>query len=442
MTLPAVFQTAFGCTLALSGLYLTCFLRFYPQRRIFRALFSFFKGSVSKKDGQEGISSFSASAAALAGTLGTGNIAGVAAALVSGGAGAIFWMWVSAFFGMALKYAEIFLSARLSREESDGPISYIQKAFPGGKLAILFAAGCTSASFGIGNLAQVNAAAESMYDACGFPRILTGVLIAAAVFLIYSGGKKQVASLAAWFVPLTGGVYLAAALWIILPRLSLLPGVFRMIVSDAFTPGAVGGGMVGFLTGRAFRCGIARGVFTNEAGLGSAPIIHSASCPSSPEEEGLWGVAEVTLDTLVMCTLTAAVILVTAPHSPGSDSISLTAEAFSSALGGWAKLFLAGASRLFAFSSILTWEWCGESALLFLCPNQTGIRIYHLLFLAACVLGSVLPVKAVLSISDLLNFYMCLPNLLAIFRLKGELKTKSPKSSAYKKQKLQIPFAE
>ncbi len=244
-----------------------------------RSRCQFSRGSVSKKDGQEGISSFSASAAALAGTLGTGNIAGVAAALVSGGAGAVFWMWVSAFFGMALKYAEIFLSARLSREESDGPISYIQKAFPGGKLAILFAAGCTGASFGIGNLAQVNAAAESMYDACGFPRILTGVLIAAAVFLIYSGGKKQVASLAAWFVPLTGGVYLAAALWIILPRLSLLPGVFRMIVSDAFTPGAVGGGMVGFLTGRAFRCGIARGVFTNEAGLGSAPIIHSASRP-------------------------------------------------------------------------------------------------------------------------------------------------------------------
>ena len=414
----------FGISIAVCGGYMTFYLRFYPQKKLFYSLRRFFAGAGSEKKGK-GISSFSASAAALAGTLGTGNIAGVAAALMSGGPGAIFWMWCSAILGMSLKYAEILLSVRFRKDGEGGPMYYISRAFGNEKLSWVFACGCIGASFGVGNLAQVNAAADSIESAFGLPFLFTGGVIAVAAGIVMMGGKQRIAAAAAKLVPLIGGIYLAGAALAILPRLHLLPGMVAMIVGDAFTPRSAWGGIVGVMTSRAFRSGITRGVFTNEAGLGSAPIIHAASEEAVPSEEGLWGVAEVALDTLVMCTMTAAVILLTVGLDSGLDGAELTLAAFSCIFGQGAKGFLAVATLLFAFSSLLTWSWCGESALRYLGCGKNGTVIYRAFFLGAAVFGGIIPVQTVLTISDLLNFYMCLPNLLAIFRLKKVIREES-----------------
>ncbi len=421
-----LFPTLFGCAIAGSGLFMTLYLRFYPQRNIFHALKVFFSGSISavrsnpntrKKD--DGISSFAASASALAGTLGTGNIAGVAAALVSGGPGAIFWMWIGAFLGMSLKYAEIFLSVRFRKgNPPDCYPDYIEKAFPAGKGTAVFAIGCIGASLGVGNLAQVNAAADAVQMAFHFPLAFTGMILALGVAFVLIGGKKRIAAAAEKVIPLVGAAYFLVAFLVIFLRIRYLPEVIRLIFIDALNSNAVRGGFFGILTSRAFRSGITRGVFTNEAGLGSASIVHSASSGTSPSEEGLWGVAEVTLDTLIMCTLTAAVILLTAPHPGSLDSVRLTAFAFSSVLGDWTEYFLAVASILFAFSSLLTWEWCGESAVFMLGGQQKSIFFYRIFFIGCVLFGSILPVHIVLSISDLLNFYMCLPNILSILRFR------------------------
>lgn len=422
--------TLFGISIAVSGGYMTVYLRFFPQKKLFYSLRRFFAGAASGNKGK-GISSFSASAAALAGTLGTGNIAGVAAALTSGGPGAVFWMWCSAILGMSLKYAEILLSVRFSKDREGGPMYYISKAFGNEKLAWVFACGCIGASFGVGNLAQINAAADSLKAAFGCPQLLSGGVIAVCAGIVMMGGKKRIADASARLVPLMGGIYLAGAALIILPRLHLLPQLFMLIVGDAFTPRSAFGGIIGVMTSQAFRSGITRGVFTNEAGLGSAPIIHAASDERSPAEEGLWGVAEVALDTLVMCTMTAAVILLTVGLNSGLDGAELTLAAFSDVFGKGAAGFLGIATLLFAFSSLLTWSWCGESALRYLGGRKKGLIVYRILFLSAAVFGGVIPVQTVLAVSDLLNFYMCLPNLLAIFRLQKVVRRETDEISLW-----------
>lgn len=428
--------TLFGISIAVSGGYMTVYLRFFPQKKLFYSLRRFFAGAAASDKGkrlstEKGISSFSASAAALAGTLGTGNIAGVAAALTSGGPGAVFWMWCSAILGMSLKYAEILLSVHFSKDREGGPMYYISRAFGSEKLSWVFAVGCIGASFGVGNLAQVNAAADSIESAFGLPQLITGGLIACCAGIVMMGGKKRIAAASARLVPLMGGIYLVGAALVILPRLHLLPQLFELIVSDAFTPRSAFGGIIGVMTSRAFRSGITRGVFTNEAGLGSAPIIHAASDEGNPAEEGLWGVAEVALDTLVMCTMTAAVILLTVGLDSGLDGAELTLAAFSDVFGKGAAGFLGIATLMFAFSSLLTWSWCGESALRYLGGGKMGLFVYRALFLGAAVFGGIIPVQTVLAISDLLNFYMCLPNLLAIFRLKKIVLQESDKISSH-----------
>ena len=394
------------------GAGLSVYLHFFPQRRLFTALRRFLGGGRAS-DGKK-VSSFGASAAALAGSLGTGNIAGVAAALTAGGPGAVFWMWVSAFGGMALKYSEILLAVHGRRKgDSSGPMGYIARNV-GPVAAWVFAFGCVGASFGTGNMAQANAAADALHTAFGLPKIICGLFLGLAAFLVLRGGKGRVASAAGLLIPAVGGLYIAGAGAVLLLHLDRLPGAFCLVFSDAFSFQSVSSGVLGVFVSRAFRTGIARGVFTNEAGLGSAPIVHSAADSSSPADEGLWGVAEVALDTLVMCTLTAAVLLVV--PCPGADGAAWTAAAFSSALGDWAGGFLGASSALLAFASILTWHWCGEAALSYLGAGRRGLLFYRAAFFLAAVLGSVIPVQTVLSISDLLNFFMAAPNLLALFR--------------------------
>ncbi len=400
------------------GLYLTVYLRFYPQRRLFPALRRFFCGAAGGKGRRSGISAFGASAAALAGSLGTGNIAGVAAALTAGGPGAVFWMWVSALLGMSLKYAEIFLSVRFRKDGDGSPMRYIEQAWGGNTLSCVFACGCIGASFGVGNMAQASAAADSIEAAFHLPAVYTGILLMLAVGCVMLGGKNRIVSASERLIPLIGGIYLLGASLVILSRLNRLPGMLLLILRDAFSVQSAAGGLAGIFVSRAFRSGITRGIFTNEAGMGSSPIIHGAAECDSPSDEGLWGVAEVALDTLIMCTMTAAVLLLTDSLSGGLDGAELTVAAFSSVLGDGAGYFLGIATALFAFSSILSWSWCGESALAYLGAGKRGRWGYRCLFLAAVLVGSCFPIQTVLSISDLLNFYMSVPNLLAIFRLR------------------------
>lgn len=295
---------------------------------------------------------------------------------------------------------------------------YIEKAYGGNILSYVFACGCIGASFGVGNMAQSNAAADSIEASLHLPVLCTGILMALAVGCVMLGGKKRIVSASERIIPLIGGIYLLGAAIVIVRYSSGLPAMFRLIVQDAFTVRSAAGGVTGILVSRAFRSGITRGIFTNEAGMGSSPIIHGSADSRSPSDEGLWGVAEVALDTLIMCTMTAAVLLLTGSLSTGLDGAELTVAAFSSVLGNGAGVFLGISTALFAFSSILTWSWCGESALSYLGAGKRGKWIYRALFLAAIIIGTAFPVQTILSISDLLNFYMSVPNLLAIFRLK------------------------
>lgn len=426
--------TLFGVVMTAFGLYLTFYLRFYPQRKLPLALRRFFSGA-SGKDRQKGISSFGASAAALAGTLGTGNIAGVAAALTAGGPGSVFWMWVSAIFGMSLKYAEIFLSVRFRKGKEGGPMYYIERAYGKNTLSYVFACGCVGASFGVGNMAQSNAAADSIEASLHLPVLFTGILMALAVGCVMLGGKDRIVSASERIIPLIGGIYLLGAAIVIIRYSGSLPAMFRLILQDAFTAHSAAGGVTGIFVSRAFRSGITRGIFTNEAGMGSAPIIHGSANNQSPSDEGLWGVAEVALDTLIMCTMTAAVLLLTGSLSTGLDGAELTVSAFSSVLGNGTGVFLGISTALFAFSSILTWSWCGESALSYLGAGEAGKWVYRILFLAAIVIGTSFPVQAVLSVSDLLNFYMSIPNLFAIFRLRKSIRTQTISDFSEKENK-------
>lgn len=405
-----------------AGLWLTVRLKGLQLVRLHTAFRETFGCSFREKGQGSGLTPFQASAAALAGTLGTGNIAGVALALTAGGPGALFWMWISAFLGMAVKYAEILLAARFCVRDKDGglsggPMHYIEKAFHSSGPAIFFAGACVAASFGIGNLTQAAAASDAVHTALHLPRAAVGLCMAALAFFAISGGIRRIGRIAEYLVPFMGAVYLVGALAVLLPRMTALPDVFRIIISDAFSADAFSGGILGFLTGKAVRTGVSRGVFTNEAGMGTAPIAHGAADARSPAGEGLWGIVEVFLDTIVMCTLTGAVIILSGIRE--QDGAALTTAAYQHFLGRGAAAFIAVSTCFFAFASILCWGGYGESALRYLCAGEKTVRCYRIAYCMAVILGSVFRLETVFRLSDVLNFLMAVPNLAAIVLLSG-----------------------
>lgn len=304
------------------GLWFTLRSGFYPIRKI-REVWRFTFGSLfqkkKEKKKREGISPFAAVSTALAGTIGTGNIAGVAVALSVGGPGAVFWMWVSAVLGMMTKRTEIFLAVRYREKGSDGqyyggPMQYMEKGLGSKPLAMLFSALCVAASFGIGNMAQVHAAAQMVEQAFQVSPVWIGALMAGICAIVLLGGAKRIAALNEKLVPAMGLFYIAGALLCLCCRFDRIGPAFSLIFTSAFSPEAAAGGAGGYALSRAMRTGLARGVFTNEAGLGSAPIAHAAAQTESAEKQAAWGVVEVFLDTLLMCTLTALVILTANPE--------------------------------------------------------------------------------------------------------------------------------
>jgi len=371
------------------------------------------------------ITPFQAVSAALAGTMGVGNIAGVATAITAGGAGAIFWMWVSAFFCMIIKYIEVTL-AQLYKINKDsgyigGPMHYISQGLKSKKLASLFAFFCIISSFGIGNMSQANTISESFNNTFGVNKILIGVIVALIAGLIIIGGVKRIVAFTSRMIPAMSAIYILAALSIIIFNAHNLPGSLSLIFSEAFAPQQVGAGLLGFLTSRAVRFGISRGIFTHEAGLGSAPIAHAVASPKSPVEQGMWGIFEVFFDTIVTCTLTALAILTTGAYKfAGLDGINLTNQAFASVFGGVSGIFLSVSILFFAIATLITWSFYGECCVLYIFEGKSQTlakNIYKIIFLILIVAGAAGNIEIVWNLSDIFNALMAIPNMLAVIIL-------------------------
>ena len=420
-----------------AGIFFTVKSRFFQLRGLPFILRHTVGTLLKKRDETHkgGISPFQAVTTALAGTMGVGNIAGVATALVAGGPGAIFWMWVSAFFGMMTKYAEIFLAVKYRRRDGGGrfyggPMYYMEDGLGKRWLACIFAVLCAACSLGIGNMTQVNSVSTAMESAFHLPPWVSGAVITAVVALVVFGGVKRIAAVTEMVIPFISIVYICCAGAFLFIHRELVGSAFSLIFSEAFRLKPALSGAAGYGISRALRMGLSRGVFTNEAGLGSAPIAHAAAECKSPVHQGVWGIFEVFLDTIVVCTITALVVLTAgggALWQGGLDGAALTSAAFASAFGSFGSKFIAISIVFFAVSAMLGWCYYGESALLYLSRNsRAAVCAYRVVFLLCILVGATVELTTVWAVSDLLNALMAIPNIAALLLLRRELTTRPP----------------
>lgn len=413
-----------------SGILLTFrfkFFQFIHTKKIYKETVATLFVKKDKRKDKNSITPFEAVSAALAGTMGVGNIAGVATAITAGGAGAIFWMWISAFFCMIIKYIEVILSQLYKIKKGEGyiggPMYYISQGLKSKKLAVLFAVFCIISSFGIGNMSQANTISESFQNTFRLNKISIGLIVAFVAALIIIGGVKRIVAFTSRMIPAMSVIYILAALSVIIFNAHNLHESLRLIFTEAFAPQQVGAGFLGFLTSRALRFGIARGIFTHEAGLGSAPIAHAVASPKSPVEQGMWGIFEVFFDTIIVCTLTALAILTTGAHKiTGLEGINLTSEAFASVFGGVSDIFLSVSILFFALLTLVTWNFYGECCVIYLFEKKQKSQfmaknIYKAVFIILIVIGSVGNISIVWNFSDIFNALMALPNMLAVIIL-------------------------
>ena len=408
-----------------TGFYLTFATKFFQVTKIslwWRETFGKLLKKKEKHD-DENISPFQALSTAMASTVGTGNIAGVATAVFLGGPGAVFWMWVSGFVGMMTKYAEIVLALKYRQTDETGayhggPMYYIKNGLNNKWLAALFAFFGAIAAFGIGNMTQANAVAGALNRAFNVPVIVTGIIIAALVAIVIIGGIKRIASVTEKLVPFMAVFYIIGCLVILAVNATELPNAFRVIFAGAFSMESVGGGIFGYVMMRAMRRGIARGVFSNEAGLGSAPIVHAASRNPSPVNQGFYGVFEVFVDTIIICTLSGLVI-VTAGLYMGEDSgIALVMASFSQQFGYTGYVFITIAIMCFAGSTILGWSYYGQQCLGYLTNNNKTVSlVYKIIFSAMAIVGAIGGLELIWDIADTLNGLMAIPNLIGVIFL-------------------------
>ena len=364
--------------------------------------------------GEEHVSAFQALTASLAGSLGTGNIIGVAAALTAGGPGAIVWMWISAFFGMMTVYAEGVLAAKFSTPEAPASVGYVRRAL-GRHAAKLYAAGCVLSALGMGTMAQTGAVSAAL-ETVHVPPWVSGVLVAVLLVLCVRGGLQKAVRVTEKLVPFMAGLFLLASGAVLVLRCDRIPGAVLSMLRAAFTWRAGAGGAVGMLT--ALRVGVSRGVFTNEAGLGSGTFALSRAAGKTPEQVGTLGAMQVFIDTIAMCTVTALCLLV----SPAAgDGAAQTLASFSAVLGGAGSAAVSVSMALFAFATVVAWSCYGMDALHVLVPEagRTGTRLYVAFAALSCFLGCITPFSGVLSFCDAFNGVMAIPNVLALFRLSG-----------------------
>lgn len=407
-----------------AGLFLSLGLKMMPVLKLgagFRLMWQGRKPDNGKAEGE--IPPFQALMTALSATVGTGNIAGVATAVFLGGPGALFWMWLTALVGMATKYSEAVLAVRFRETDErgaymGGPMYYIRNGL--GKkwawLGVLFAVFAAIAGFGIGNTVQANSVADVMEASFGMPHWLTGVVLMVLVGMVLIGGIKRIGQVASALVPLMAISYLLAGLIVLAINAEALPAAFALVFKHAFSPIAAEGGFAGAAVWAALRFGVARGIFSNEAGLGSAPIAHAAAQTSNPINQGMVAMLGTFIDTIIICTITGMVIITSGVWTSGESGAALTSMAFEAALPGVGNYVVAVALAIFAFTTTLGWSFYGERCMEFLFGARAVVP-YRIAWILALPVGATLNLGFVWLVADTLNAMMALPNLIALLLL-------------------------
>ncbi len=408
--------------LALVGLYLTFGLKAMPWRLTAKAFSMLWQGRKPDAASEGEISPFQALMTALSATIGTGNIAGVATAIYFGGPGAIFWMWVIALFGMATKYAEAVLAVKYREVDAlgnhvGGPMYYIKNGL--GKnwawLGMAFALFGMIAAFGIGNMVQSNTVASELYASFQVPPWITGIVMATLTGAVILGGIKRIAKVAEKLVPFMACAYILGALIIIIINISEVPAALMLIVKDAFTGTAAEGGFLGATVMMAVRWGFARGIFSNEAGLGSAAIAHAAAKTNNPVRQGMIAMLGTFIDTIIICSMTALVIILTGAWDSGIQGAPMSTLAFNTGFAGGGYVVTFGLI-IFAFTTILGWSYYGERCAEYVLGIK-AIMPYRILWVVATLTGALIKLGLVWTLADVLNGLMAIPNLIALLLL-------------------------
>lgn len=411
-----------------AGIWFSVKTRFIQVRGFKEGMRRTFGGLFSKKGeaGNDGMSSFQALATAIAAQVGTGNIAGAATAMAVGGPGAIFWMWLAAFLGMATIYAEALMAQKYKRIGSDGvvtggPVYYIRAAFQGtfGKiLAAIFAVLLIFALGFMGNAVQSNSIAASFNTAFGIPQWVMGLVVAVLSLFIFTGGMKRIAKVTETIVPIMAALYIVGSLIVIFANWRNIPTAFYEIFVGAFAPQSIAGGAVGATVKLALTKGVARGLFSNEAGMGSTPHAHAVAKVDHPVEQGYVAMIGVFIDTFIVLTMTALVIITTRSIPTGLDGAALSQYAFSTLYGKGGEIFIAICMFFFAFSTIVGWYFFGQANIKYLFGAK-AVPIYSVLVCICVMLGSLAEVKLVWNMADCFNSMMVIPNIIGLFALSG-----------------------
>lgn len=401
-----------------TGIYLTFRLGFLQIRALPYALKLAFSPS-KNKDAEGDISHYQALSTAMAATIGTGNIVGVATAIVLGGPGAVFWMWITALFGMTTKYAEALLAVKYrvtnsKGEMSGGPMYYLEHGLKMKWLGVLFAIFGSIAAFGIGNMVQAQSVASAVETTFNTPTWVTGIILVALTSLVILGGIKSIGRVTAYFVPIMALFYVIAGLIIMILNFELIPGAFQVIFNDAFTGSALGGGILGSV----IRYGVARGVFSNEAGLGSAPIAAAAAKTDYPGRQALVSMTQVFIDTIIVCTITGVTIVMGDLYLTGLEGGDLTSASFEAFLGSAGGYIVTIGIIFFAFSTLVGWSYYGEKCFSYLF-NDNAITYYRIAFICFVFVGSIASLDVVFGIADIMNGLMAFPNLIGLIGLSG-----------------------
>lgn len=409
-----------------TGIYLTIILRgmqFWALPHAMKLIFH------KEHDGEGEISHFAALMTALAATVGIGNIVGVATAITLGGPGAVFWMWMTGLVGMATKYSEAVLAVKYRQRGhhhgyKGGPMYYLKYGLNMPKLGMAFAVFTAIAAFGIGNMTQANAVAQILNSEMAVPTWITGVVLLTLTAVVILGGIKSIGNFTSFLVPFMILIYVSVSLLILAMNLDKLGGAFSLIFYHAFNPIAAGGGFVGATMAAAIRYGVARGVFSNESGLGSAPIAAAAAKTNDPVRQALVSMTQTFIDTLVVCTMTALIILISPFWQQGVSPGMLTMQSFQLYLGSFGGIVVIISTVLFAYSTILGWSYYGEKAFEYIF-GERFIRLYRVLFIAGVMVGSMMKLEFVWNFSDLTNGLMAIPNLIALLLLSKVISSES-----------------
>lgn len=406
-----------------TGIYLTFLLKGLQFSKLFHSLWlAFIKRKEENSEGD--ISHFQALMTALAATVGTGNIAGVATAIAIGGPGALFWMWVTGLFGMATKYAEAVLAVKYRIKDkngnmSGGPMYYLANGMNLKWLGAVFAVFAAIAAFGIGNMVQSNSVADAVKYSFNIPMEITGIILALATGLVLLGGIKSIGKVTGILVPFMIIFYFLAALLVVIIHIDQIPSVISDVLVEAFTDTAAVGGFAGATIMMTIRSGISRGVFSNESGLGSAPIAAAAAQTKHPVTQALVSMTQTFIDTIIICSMTGFAILVSDVLSTGLTGATLTQKAFETALPGeWGGIIVSIGLIFFAYSTILGWSYYGEKSVEYLL-GEKSVKPYRLLFVLMVFVGAIVKLELVWTFADIMNGLMALPNLIALLGLSG-----------------------